>query len=1217
MVFFYSIYSALMKYMTNKLSYSRKQKIFVINNCLFFSFILFYISYYFFFNGLIYPAVKIVFHGSVIANQTIVYKNSILESIWLLYTSGSYFNMGVLLIFSVIIPILKFVMVTDNFYSFFKLYNLGLKFNENDKDDAKLIYYINIVNENEEFALKKFSILSSISRFQFVDVFISLFIVSSLNLYLLEAKILIGAYHFLNYCVLSTISSYLLLTFMKIKINIFKEGNIKIFSSRNENSVAGKNSDTMLCNGKRDILKKESSKIEFNKIYDSNNTKESHQWSKKNKKKSNKEDLNSDNMNVTHKKKMTSEKDDKIGHINSKYKMNDNEIKSLEEDTSAGKTTGDENMSPNKQNDCEDIDSIDGENVTEHNSYENNILCYNKLQSLNSVSYLYKVMKNNDAYIYLKKKKFNLLLRESFQKTRFNTIKVAHTFILLFLLCLSIYFITSVETDMLGIYIYLNFFNFNIESVMIDYIDMLNILKLKVNQNYVFPFFFMFPFIFPLIIAVSFMLSVFFMNLYYVNFSVWYKKITAFSDELVFDPEVQNNQKITISERHNYLCIKKEIEKNDKLSNTSDELSSHNNSTITSSKSEDINTEFVYSGLLNFYFLMSSFFASICSILLHMSLGEIIAIAIIIFYQIVKHTYNLNILVLYKTDKIHFSKFILFIAFGLICFSINMYVAQWEKLIKKLQKIRKQIYLFESNRCSEIVDLNIQKNKNWTIPIYTYFFKSLIKPNQIVFKKNKKIDISEDNNTHIIRTQSSNMYDYDENRMYQNMQSSIDEETLSYLNSSSITNIKNKKKNSSKKNKNSTEDPAGVINKYNIQSKGNNDRLINSGMRKEQCGPVSFLFSEVKKRSTKLGKSNYSKKNRISVQSYEQIRDGEDDNIDDDEDGIYEEDKNENEDTESRENDPIEGGHNSLEKSNSQNIPYIKSFVPIKSILLIQLEKLKAKKKKDRGHGSKYGDKSEPINITKLFYYFHILLFILIISTTLMGFFKNESVLKFNMNSVNKRLNDYFTSPNFYAFIPTSVGKCKTQKYLAKEPCYEVGRIYHEEKTFYHATLLFLQGISSINIDNIYFYYDQGKYYLTFNGYFKHIIGPLFLKLCLGSNFCPISTYAYLIGNKPTFSITIEAQCDDYAAPNYISNLVVSDLQITKIEVIKHSDIIDNVDIKLDDIQERVQEKVNAMLADHLQIIIWKNQKYDLESFVNYLISRNSLYGFSCEPYNY
>ncbi|KEG00513.1 hypothetical protein YYE_04697 [Plasmodium vinckei vinckei] len=1119
--------------------------------------------------------------------------------------------MGVLLIFSIIIPILKFVMVTDNFYSFFKLYNLGLKFNENEKEDAKLIYYINIVNENEEFALKKFSILSSISRFQFVDVFISLFIVSSLNLYLLEAKILIGAYHFLNYCVISTISSYLLLTFMKIKINIFKEGNIKIFSSRDEKSVAGKNTDNMLCNGKRDILKKENSKIEFNKIYDSNTTKDSHKWSKKNKKKGTKEVLNNDNMNTTHKKKK-SENDGKIDHINSKYKMNDSEIKSLEEDTSAGKTTGDEHMSPNKQND--DEDSIDDENVTEYTSYDNNILCYNKLQSLNNVSYLYKVMKNNDAYIYLKKKKFNLLLKDSFQKTRSNRIKVAHTFVLLFLLCLSIYFITFVETDMFGIYIYLNFFNFNIESVMIDYIDMLNILKLKVNQNYVFPFFFMFPFIFPLIIAVSFILSIFFMNLYYVNFSIWYKKMTAFSDELVFDPEVPNNQKITISERHNYLCIKKEIEKNDKLSNTSDELSSHNNSTITSSKSEDINTEFVYSGLLNFYFLMSSLFSSICSILLHMSLGEIIAIAIIIFYQIVKHTYNLNILVLFKTDKIHFSKFILFIAFGLICFSINMYVAQWEKLIKKLQKIRKQILLFESNRCSEIVDLNIQKNKNWTIPIYTYFFKYLIKPNQIAHKKKKKIDISEDNNnSHLIRTQSSSVYDYDANRMYQNMHLSNDEETLSYLNSSSITNIKNKKKN-----KNSTEDPTGVMNKYNIQNKGNNDRFINSGMRKEQCGPVSFLFSEVKKRSSKLGKSNYGKKKRSITQSYEQIRDGNDDNIEDDEDGIYEEDKNEDEDTASRENGAIEGSHNFLEKSNSQNMPYIKSFMPIKSILLIQLEKLKAKKKKDRGgYGNKFGDKSESINMTKLFRYFHILLFILIISTTLMGFFKNEGVLKFNMNSVNKRLNNYFTSPNFYAFIPTSVGKCKTKKYLAKEPCYEVGRIYHEEKTFYHATLLFLQGISSINIDNIYFYYDQGKYYLTFNGYFKHIIGPLFLKLCIGSNFCPISTYAYLIGNKPTFSITIEAQCDDFAAPNYISNLVVSDLQITRIEVIKHSDIIDNVDIKLDDIQERVQEKVNSMLADHLQVIIWKNQKYDIESFINYLISRNSLNGFSCQPYNY
>ncbi|CXH95709.1 conserved Plasmodium protein, unknown function [Plasmodium berghei] len=1205
MVFFYSIYSALMKYITNKLSYSRKQKIFVINNCLFFSFILFYISYYFFFNGLIYPAVKIVFHGSVIANQTIVYKNSILESIWLLYASGSYFNMGVLLIFSVIIPVLKFVMVSDNFYSFFKLYNLSLNFNENDKDDAKLIYYINIVNVNGEFALKKFSILSSISRFQFVDVFISLFIVSSLNLYLLEAKILIGAYHFLNYCVLSTISSYLLLTFMKIKINIFKDGNIRIFSSRGENILTGKNSGTIIYNENK----------EFNNIYDNNNnnTKDNHKWNKKNiKTKNSKENLgglNSDNTNVAHKINNESENEDKIGHMNSKYKIDSNGNKSLEEDTSAGKTTGDEHMTSNKENGREEIDSIDGENVAENNSYENNIMCYNKLQSLNSVSYLYKVMKNNDAYIYLKKKKFNLLLRTNFQKTRFNTIKLAHAFILLFLLCLSIYFITLVETDMLGIYIYLNFFNFNIESVMIDYIDMLNILKLKVNKNYVFPFFFMFPFIFPLIIAISFFLSIFFMNLYYVNFSIWYKKITAFSDELVFDPEVPNNQKITISERHNYLCIKKEIEKNDKLSNTSDELSSHNNSTITSSKSEDINTEFVYNGLLNFYFLMSSFFASLCSILLHISLGEIISIAILIFYQIVKHTYNLNILVLYKTDKIHFSKFILFISFGLICFSINMYVTQWEKIIKKLQKIRKQIFLFESNRCSEIVDLNIQKNKNWNIPIYTYFFKFLIKQNQNILKKKKKIDISQNiNNNHIIRTQSSTMYDNDENKNYQNMQSPNDEETLNYLDSSSITNIKNKKKNSNKKKKNSIDDTVGMINKCTNQSKGNNDCLINSGMRKEQCGPVSFLFSEVKKRSTKLGKTHhYVKKNRISGQNYEQIKDGEHDNIDD-------ECKNEDEEIE---NVQIEEIHSSLEKSNSQNIPYIKNLMPIKSILLIQLEKLKAKKKKDRGVGNKFGEKSEPINIAKLFYYFHIILFILIITSIFMGFLKNEQVLKFNMNSVNKRLNDYFTSPNFYAFIPASIGKCKTQKYLAKEPCYEIGRIYHEEKTFYRATLLFLQGISSINIDNIYFYYDQGNYYLTFNGYFKHIIGPLFLKLCIGSNFCPISTYAYLVGNKPTFSITIEAQCDDYASPDYISNLVVSDLKITKIEVIKHSDIIENVDIQLDDIQERVQEKVNAILADHLEIIIWKNKKYNLESFINYLISRNSLFGFSCEPYNY
>lgn len=187
-------------------------------------------------------------------DKTKVYENSIIESIWLLFTKGSYFNMAMLLFFSIIIPFLKLLMVSDNFYSFIVLYKMNkkreeekrrrrrrirareyynAKYNKNRykmnkynrnknindiyKDDIYYsenifkndeINYINTINENEEFILKKFKILNFISRFQFVDVFISLFIVSSLNLYLLEARMLNGAYYFLNYCMLSTISSF-------------------------------------------------------------------------------------------------------------------------------------------------------------------------------------------------------------------------------------------------------------------------------------------------------------------------------------------------------------------------------------------------------------------------------------------------------------------------------------------------------------------------------------------------------------------------------------------------------------------------------------------------------------------------------------------------------------------------------------------------------------------------------------------------------------------------------------------------------------------------------------------------------------------------------------------------------------------------------------------------------------------------------------------------
>ncbi|CAA9986700.1 conserved Plasmodium protein, unknown function [Plasmodium knowlesi strain H] len=1319
-----NIYSKCREHIARKFTISNKRKIYIINNSLFLSFILFYISYFFFINGIINPAVKIVFHGNIIADTTQVYENSILESIWLLFTSKSYFNMGMLLFFSIIIPILKFIMVSDNFYCFFKLYNLSLQHEEEEKEEEEDdIFFINTVNENEQFILKKFSILSSISRFQFVDVLISLFIVSSLNLYLLEAKILSGAYHFLNYCLLSTISSFFLLTLTSLKIRIFKRSNIKIYALPTERCLSVRNSlqedardNRMLdCvkgegvefHGKLKNGKNDSPVVEVNKIDlkrgggknldegeeddDDNNNNNNNYNNNNNNGGNNPEQLDSilrkgvEWMGLAKKnrkggkKKVFHEEGSMQGdytsgttgiithrgvyHLDPSIpRVNQRGIHSREIHFSGAMQRGSGSWKGETElitYDHEDLNNsvnergrhskkkvnLESTQLQPHERYEKQLLCYNKLQTLNNINYQYKVMKNNDAYIYLKKKKFNSLLKMNFHQCRLNKIKIWYACFLFLFLCLCVYLITAVECSMVGIYIYLSYFNFNVEGILIDFIDMLNILKLKINRSYIYPFFVMLPFIFPVIIGISFFLSVLFMNLYYVNFSRGYKKMCAMNDELVFSPEVEENQKMMVSERYNYLYIKKEIEKNDRLSNTSDDLTSPNNSTVSSSKSEDINTSFIFSRMLNFYFSLSVFFTSICSFCMHISLGEIISISLLTFYQIVKHTHNLNILVLYKSSTVKFCKFFLFVVYGLLCLSINLYVSQWELYVKKLKKTKKRIALFQNNRYSEIVDLNIQKHEHWHVPIYSYFFQFLLKKEHFFSPSIKHNQITKEHTDTVQTMMMYRVYENDTSLGYQNTRVDNDEMVEFNLVSERDSQMSAEEGQAQPAETiaptiaGNTEMPTGVPREVGTdapeevptgeRSVDQDECFVNSGTTHTgRNAPNDGLGDGEKQRSSsaeveKQEEGDSPRGGAVVVASESSTPSGKGENGN--EEGVI-----------------TSGGENQVEETESGDISkkgisfkndpkgYLKNFMPIKSILLFHLEKRRKKKSKGGGDGGGKGfgafierllrkvlgvGSSE--KISRMYILLHGFLFLLIFITTFMVFFKREDVFRFDMNAVNRRLNSFFKSAHFHSLIPNSIGKCKTKKYLAKEPCYNIGHIYHEEKTFYHATLLFLQGISSIKIANIHFYYEKGKYNLILDGYFKHIIGPLFLKLCIGTNFCPISTYAFLIGSKPTFSITMSAHCNDKTPPNYISDIVVKDLKITKIEVIKHNDIIENVDIQLDDIQERVQEKVNSMLAERKRFILWKRHKYNLEGFINYLISKNALAGFSCKPMNY
>ncbi|GAB64952.1 hypothetical protein PCYB_041540 [Plasmodium cynomolgi strain B] len=1340
MPFLKNMYRRCREQIARKLTISSKRKIYIINNSLFLSFVLFYISYFFFINGIINPAVKIVFHGNIIADSTQVYENSILESIWMLFTSKSYFNMAMLLFFSIIIPILKFIMVSDNFYCFFKLYNLNLQHEEEEKDEEEDdIFFINTVNENEQFILKKFSILSSISRFQFVDVLISLFIVSSLNLYFLEAKILSGAYHFLNYCLLSTVSSFFLLTLTSLKIHIFKKGNIKIYSLPAERRLSVRTNlhqdiresreldyvkrervvpHGQLRNGEDDPTISEVNKTrltrrgggedleEEEEEHDSNGANNSEQrdsalqkgaeWTKgltKNNRRGGKK-------RVSHEGRHSRE--DHLGgatgivdhrgmyhHDLSIPSVHQRGAHSREIHYNGGMHRGSGRWKGEAEfmaYDHEDINSILNErgalrqkNVNleptpfqPHERYEKQLLCYNKLQTLNNINYLYKVMKNNDAYIYLKKKKFNSLLKTNFHECRLNKIKIGYACFLFLFLCLCVYLITAVECSMVGIYIYLSYFNFNVEGILIDFIDMLNILKLKINKSYIYPFFVMLPFIFPVIIGVSFFLSVLFMNLYYVNFSRGYKKMCALNDELVFSPEVEDNQKMMVSERYNYLYIKKEIEKNDRLSNTSDDLTSPNNSTISSSKSEDINTSFIFNRMLNFYFSLSVFFTTICSFCMHISLGEIISISLLTFYQIVKHTHNLNILVLYKSNTVKFCKFLLFAVYGLLCLSINLYVRQWELYVKKLKKTKKRITLFQNNRYSEIVDLNIQKHEHWHVPIYSYFFQFLLKKEHFFSSSMKHNHITKEHTDTVQTMMMHRVYENDTSLGYQNTR--VDNDEINEFNLISDRDSQLSAEEGQAQGEATvaataaartevprevpteaptevpreapreaateapTEAPAGVPTEVptgvpaevhaGVGSPDKDECFVNSGTaRIPRSAPSDGLGVGEKGQhpSAEVEEQEEGEDSprvlAVAAESESSDAPGRGENANEGVMTIY-----------GGENqvDETESGEASKKGTTFKSDPkgYLKNFMPIKSILLFHLEKRKKKNKGGGGGGKGFGGfvgrllrkalglgASERVSL--VFILLHGFLFVLIIITTFMVFFKREGIFRFNINAVNKRLNTFFKSAHFHSLIPNSIGKCKTKKYLAKEPCYNVGHIYHEEKTFYHATLLFLQGISSIKIANLHFYYDKGKYNLILDGYFKHIIGPLFLKLCIGTNFCPISTYAFLIGSKPTFSITMSAHCNDRKPPNYITDIVVKDLKITKIEVIKHNDIIENVDIQLDDVQERVQEKVNSMLAERKRFILWKSHKYNLEGFINYLISKNALAGFSCKPMNY
>ncbi|KJP85287.1 hypothetical protein AK88_05069 [Plasmodium fragile] len=1330
-----NFFSKCREHIARKLTISNRRKIYIINNSLFLSFILFYMSYFFFINGIINPAVKIVFHGNIIADTTQVYENSILESIWLLFKSKSYFNMGMLLFFSIIIPILKLIMVSDNFYCFFKLYNLSLQHEEEEKEEEEDdIFFINTVNENEQFILKKFSILSSISRFQFVDVLISLFIVSSLNLYLLEAKILNGAYHFLNYCLLSTISSFFLLTLTSLKISIFKRGNIKIYALPTEKRLSLRNSlqqdrrdnrvldcvkgegvasHAQLGNGNDNSPIGKGNKTRLTPVGGENNVEEGEEHGSndggndpqqdhstlqqgvdltgvtKNKQKGGKKKVSHEGMTMSedHVAGATGIINHRgvyqrtvyprynvpmpnVHHQGAQQRVIQYSNGGMQKGSCNWKGEGemigydheDVNSSLNEKGGVVNTKKVNVESTTQfqpHERYEKQLLCYNKLQTLNNINYLYKVMKNNEAYIYLKKKKFNALLKTNFHHCRLNKIKIWYACFLFLFLCLCVYLITAVECSMVGIYIYLSYFNFNVEGVLIDFIDMLNILKLKINRSYIYPFFVMLPFIFPVIIGVSFFLSVLFMNLYYVNFSRGYKKMCAMNDdELVFSPEVEDNQKMMVSERYNYLYIKKEIEKNDRLSNTSDDLTSPNNSTISSSKSEDINTSFIFSRLLNFYFSVSVFFTTICSFCMHISLGEIISISLLTFYQIVKHTNNLNILVLYKSNTIKFCKFLLFVVYGLLCLSINLYVTQWELYVKKLKKTKKRIALFQNNRYSEIVDLNIQKHEHWHVPIYSYFFQFLLKKEEPFFSSTIKHNHITKERTDTVQTMMMyRVYENDTSLGYQNTRVDNDEMIEFNIMSERGSQVSDEEggrlrlaRTTTARTEATTEGTTAVTvvatrevrtdvgtempreEHTGVRSPDQDECFVNSGtVHIPLSTPSDGLGGGEKGLSSAEAEDQEEGNNSPSVGAVAVASESSDAPVkaENGNDGGVTTSGGENQ------MDETESGEDSKKGTTFKSDPtgYLKNMMPIKSILLFHLEKRKKKKTKRGGDGGGGGGRGfgglmerllrkllgvgNSEKISRMIILVHGFLFVLIFISTFMVFFKREGIFRFNMNAVNKRLNNFFKSAHFHSLIPNSIGKCKTKKYLAKEPCYNIGHIYHEEKTFYHATLLFLQGISSIKIANIHFYYEKGKYNLILDGHFKHIIGPLFLKLCIGTNFCPISTYAFLIGSKPTFSITMSAHCNDRLAPNYITDIVVKDLKITKIEVIKHNDIIENVDIQLDDVQERVQEKVNSMLAERKRFILWKRHKYNLEGFINYLISKNALAGFTCRPMNY
>ncbi|CRG98702.1 conserved Plasmodium membrane protein, unknown function [Plasmodium relictum] len=1042
-------------------------KSFLLVICLFLSFALFYISYFYFINGVFNPAVRLVFLGSQISDRDIVYENSIIQSIRFLFFKKSYFNMSILLLFSIIIPILKLIMVSDNFYSIIKLYIL--KINNKETNDINLI---NIMNENNTLILKKFRILSSISRFQFVDVLISVFIVSSLNFYLIDAEMLHGGYQFLNYCILSTISSFFLLMFASIKIQLYKKENIKIYPLLPEKYLNSNRSNSMLCLTKMECCKK------ISKI---NNDSDIHDCIKN--------DKNGSNL------KNKEEGEDLTNENIIEYSLLKN-------------ANGIHNGN-NRINDKEEINSTLNEfnntdrNFIEDEKNENQFLYYDKLQNLNSINYVYKLIKNNDAYIYLKKKKFNSLLKSNFSTNGFNILKLLYALFLCFYLNFCIYLIINERSKIFGIYTYLSYFNFNIDGILIDYNDMLNTLKIKIDKNYIYTFFMILPFIFPILICFFFFLSVLFLNIYYINFSNFYKKVSPMNNELVFDPEIGENQKVAVSEKYNYLYIKKEIEKNDRLSNTSDDLSSPNDSsTIPSSKSEDINTNFIYGRVLNIYFSLSVFFCSVYSFFLHFSLGEIITISILTFYQIVKRTKNLNIITLYKSNKVKFCKLWIFLIYGILCFSMYLYVRQWKKYLNKLRKTKKKILLFEKNRYSEIVDFNIQKNENCDIPIYSFFFKSIFKRKVYSKSLNKQ---KEHTNTMCLNNREFNEID----ERYDNTVEDNEEHT-------------------------------------DLDSIGNKRNLCNENKKELFISPLSD--------NNEILNSSQKKK--------------------------YEE--------------------SNLNNFKSKNLMYFKSIMPIKSILLLNLEKRRKKNKRDR--------------LSKILILVHLLLFIFVLLLSLVAFIKKEDVLKFKIYSINKKLNNFFKSSKFHSLVPASIGKCKTKKYIAKSPCFNIGTVYHEQKTFYHATLFYLEDINSINIRNLNFYYDKGVYYLLIDGYFKHIYGPLFLKLCLGSNFCPIRTYTSLLGNMPNFSITLTAKCDDKHPPNYISKLFINNLKITKIEIVKDSGLIDNIDIKLDNVEKLIRNKINSMLAKKKKIIKWRNRKYHLEGFINYLITSNVLSSFSCEP---